>query len=131
MSDRRDRDYLGDIRSAIERYTSHLTREQFERDEKTQDAVIRNLEVIGEAANCKSAPPSDESGGDQSGSPLRENEKDLRGFGKPRRSRLGIMRACVFHAKREDNARGVLARPVQYLHPGRASDIAAEQSAAR
>ncbi|MDE3089798.1 MAG: DUF86 domain-containing protein [Chloroflexota bacterium] len=53
MSDRRDRDYIGDIRDAIERiqrYTNGMSREQFEEDEKTQDAVIRNLEVIGEAA---------------------------------------------------------------------------------
>ena len=44
---------LEDIRSAIariERYTSELQREQFLRDEKTVDAVARNLEIIGEAA---------------------------------------------------------------------------------
>jgi uncharacterized protein with HEPN domain len=53
MSDRRDRDYIEDIHDAIERtqrYTNGMSREQFEEDEKTQDAVIRNLEVIGEAA---------------------------------------------------------------------------------
>ena len=53
MSERRDRDYIEDIRTAIariERYTAHMLREQFEEDEKTQDAVIRNLEIIGEAA---------------------------------------------------------------------------------
>ncbi|OGI47693.1 MAG: hypothetical protein A2151_02885 [Candidatus Muproteobacteria bacterium RBG_16_65_34] len=52
MSKRRDRDYLGDIHEAmhrISRYTSGLTFEQFLKDAKTQDAVIRNLEVIGEA----------------------------------------------------------------------------------
>ena len=43
---------LEDIRSAmarIERYTSGLQREQFLADEKTVDAVARNLEIIGEA----------------------------------------------------------------------------------
>ncbi len=43
---------LEDIRSAIarvERYTSGLKREQFLADEKTIDAVVRNLEIIGEA----------------------------------------------------------------------------------
>ncbi len=59
MSDRRDRDYVDDIRIAIERiqrFTAGMTRKQFESDEKTQDAVIRNLEVIGEAAKNVSAP---------------------------------------------------------------------------
>ncbi len=32
------------------RYTSSLTLEQFRNDDKTVDAVVRNLEVIGEAA---------------------------------------------------------------------------------
>jgi len=52
MSKRRDQDYLGDIREAIQRiaaYTVDLIYEQFMKDNKTQDAVIRNLEVIGEA----------------------------------------------------------------------------------
>jgi uncharacterized protein with HEPN domain len=52
MSKRRDREYLGDIHEAmhrISRYTSGLTFEQFLKDAKTQDAVVRNLEVIGEA----------------------------------------------------------------------------------
>lgn len=58
MSSRRDRDYLQDICGAIERiqrYVGDMSREQFEQDEKTQDAVIRNLEVIGEAAKHISA----------------------------------------------------------------------------
>ena len=50
---KRDADLLlEDIRSAmarIERYTSGMAREQFLADEKTIDAVVRNLEVIGEA----------------------------------------------------------------------------------
>jgi uncharacterized protein with HEPN domain len=33
----------------IERYTQGLTFEQFQADQKTVDAVIRNLEVVGEA----------------------------------------------------------------------------------
>jgi uncharacterized protein with HEPN domain len=43
---------LEDIRNAlarIERYTSAIDREQFLSDEKTIDAVARNLELIGEA----------------------------------------------------------------------------------
>lgn len=35
----------------IQKYTDSLTFEQFQKDEKTQDAVIRNLEIIGEAAS--------------------------------------------------------------------------------
>ena len=34
----------------IERYISGMTYEDFEKDERTVDAVLRNLEVIGEAA---------------------------------------------------------------------------------
>lgn len=33
----------------IERYTAGLDRSAFEADEKTRDAVLRNLEIIGEA----------------------------------------------------------------------------------
>jgi len=50
---RRDSDYLGDLLEAIERiltYTSDLSYDEFLDDTKTQDAVIRNLQVIGEAA---------------------------------------------------------------------------------
>jgi len=45
--------YLEDILLAIakvQRYTHGLSREAFGADEKTVDAVVRNLEVIGEAA---------------------------------------------------------------------------------
>lgn len=35
----------------IERYIEGMTQETFAADEKTADAVVRNLEVIGEAAN--------------------------------------------------------------------------------
>ena len=46
-------DYLGHIAEAIERierYTASIDHAAFERDELIQDAVIRNLEVIGEAS---------------------------------------------------------------------------------
>jgi|ERR1035437_10142457 uncharacterized protein with HEPN domain len=44
---------LEDIRESlakIERYTSGLDQAGFEADDKSVDAVVRNLEVIGEAA---------------------------------------------------------------------------------
>lgn len=44
--------YCDDIRQAcarITRYINGMTQAQFQADEKTQDAVIRNLEIIGEA----------------------------------------------------------------------------------
>jgi uncharacterized protein with HEPN domain len=44
--------YLKDIREAISKiraYTAGMEREQFERDAKTLDAVLHNLEVLGEA----------------------------------------------------------------------------------
>jgi uncharacterized protein with HEPN domain len=50
--------YLDDMRESCEkilRYTRGLTFEQFLHDEKTFDAVVRNLEIIGEAA--KHIPP--------------------------------------------------------------------------
>ncbi len=49
---RRDIDYLQDVLEAIQRtleYTGSITWQEFLVDHKTQDAVIRNLEVIGEA----------------------------------------------------------------------------------
>ena len=45
--------YVDDICDAVERiasYTTNLSREQFMDDQRTIDAVIRNLEVLGEAA---------------------------------------------------------------------------------
>jgi len=51
---KRDADLLiEDMRLAIgriERYTAGLNREAFLQDEKTIDAVVRNLEVLGEVA---------------------------------------------------------------------------------
>jgi uncharacterized protein with HEPN domain len=34
----------------IERYTKGMTEDEFQSDDKTTDAVVRNLEIIGEAA---------------------------------------------------------------------------------
>lgn len=44
-----------DAISKIERYVSGLNFEQFRDDQKTVDAVVRNLEVIGEAVRHLSA----------------------------------------------------------------------------
>jgi len=49
--------YLEDIREAIDKvrnYTVGLTRESFEQEAMMIDAVIRNLEIIGEAAKMVS-----------------------------------------------------------------------------
>jgi uncharacterized protein with HEPN domain len=53
MSKRTDQDYLDDIREAtarIQQYTEGCNFDSFLGDLRTQDAVVRNLEVIGEAA---------------------------------------------------------------------------------
>ncbi len=53
MSKRDSTLFLYDILECIEkieRYVSDMTYEDFEKDERTIDAVLRNLEVIGEAA---------------------------------------------------------------------------------
>jgi uncharacterized protein with HEPN domain len=53
MSEKSPRVYLEDILTSISRveeYTKNLSFENFNKDQKTIDAVIRNLEVIGEAA---------------------------------------------------------------------------------
>ena len=45
--------FLEDIQescSRVVRYTQGMTFEQFKADDKTYDAVMRNLEIIGEAA---------------------------------------------------------------------------------
>jgi uncharacterized protein with HEPN domain len=52
MSERTDREFLSDIREAIYRiahYVAGSSYEFFSTDTKTQDAVVRNLEIIGEA----------------------------------------------------------------------------------
>lgn len=58
MSGRADRDFLSDIHEAGRRiaiYTATMTYEAFLADTSTQDAVIRNLEIIGEATKNLSA----------------------------------------------------------------------------
>ncbi len=50
---RKDGDFIGDILEAMERislYIKDLTCQKFLEDRKTQDAVVRNFEIIGEAA---------------------------------------------------------------------------------
>lgn len=50
----RTADYLGHITEAINNirsYTAGMDAASFKADRKTQDAVIRNLEIIGEACN--------------------------------------------------------------------------------
>ena len=52
MSSRSDKDLLRDIQAAAQRiaaYTAGMTYDAFLGDTKTQDAVVRNLEIIGEA----------------------------------------------------------------------------------
>lgn len=53
MSEKSPKIYLEDVLtsiSRIEEYTKELSFESFKNDQKTIDAVVRNLEVIGEAA---------------------------------------------------------------------------------
>ena len=52
MSKRRDREYLNDILIACENiieYSRGYDFDDFKMDRKTQDAVLRNIEIIGEA----------------------------------------------------------------------------------
>lgn len=52
MSKRLQKDILSDIKTAIERiclYIKDMTNDEFYKDIKTQDAVTRNIEIIGEA----------------------------------------------------------------------------------
>lgn len=52
MSKRTDREFLSDILEAVRRiqaYTAGMTFVEFLGDTKTHDAVVRNLEIIGEA----------------------------------------------------------------------------------
>ncbi len=58
MSKRGDFECVSDIKEAIERiesYTRDTKYQKFLKDTKTQDAVVRNLEIIGEAAKNISA----------------------------------------------------------------------------
>ncbi len=57
MSERKDIDLVQDIRECISRiasYTQDIGYDEFESDLKTQDAVVRNLEVMGEAVKSLS-----------------------------------------------------------------------------
>ena len=52
MSKRTDQEFLSDIREALQRITTYvagMAYESFVADTRTQDAVIRNLEILGEA----------------------------------------------------------------------------------
>ena len=45
--------YIDDIRKSIvqiEKYMKRVSKEEFKKDEKLQDAVIRRLEIMGEAS---------------------------------------------------------------------------------
>ena len=58
MSERTDKDSLSDIQEAARRkaaYIAAMPYEAFLGDTKTQDAVVRNLEIIGEATKNLSA----------------------------------------------------------------------------
>lgn len=58
MPKRGDLECVQDIKEAItriEHYTKGLTYRKFLRDIKTQDAVVRNLEIMGEAVKTISA----------------------------------------------------------------------------
>ena len=58
MSERADGDFLRDIQEAvrqIQAYTDAMAYGRFLEDIKTQDAVVRNLEIIGEATKKLSA----------------------------------------------------------------------------
>ena len=57
MSKRKDIDLIRDINESIERivsYTHGIEYEDFKKDHKTQDAVIRNIEIMGEAVKALS-----------------------------------------------------------------------------
>ena len=57
MSKRDDAAILQDIKEAIDRimsYTSKMEYDDFLQDYKTQDAVVRNIEILGEAAKLLS-----------------------------------------------------------------------------
>lgn len=57
MSKREDTAIIQDMKEAINRiisYTSRMDYDGFRQDYKTQDAVIRNIEILGEAAKLLS-----------------------------------------------------------------------------
>jgi uncharacterized protein with HEPN domain len=58
MSERGDMESLSDIKEAVRRiglYIEEMEYEEFLQDTKTQDAVVRNLEILGEATKNISA----------------------------------------------------------------------------
>lgn len=58
MFKREDADLVADILQAtlrIKEYIRGMTFEKFEKDRKTQDAVVRNIEIVGEAVKRLSA----------------------------------------------------------------------------
>lgn len=62
MSDRSDTHWIEDILESIRRtvsYVNGMSQDEFMADTKTQDAVLRNLEVIGEAAKKVSQTTQD------------------------------------------------------------------------
>lgn len=57
MSKREDTAVIQDIKETIDRimsYTAQMEYDDFLQDHKTQDAVIRNIEILGEAAKLLS-----------------------------------------------------------------------------
>ncbi len=57
MSRRNDVELIQDIFESINRiipYTENINYEQFKKDLKTQDAVVRNIEIMGEAVKSLS-----------------------------------------------------------------------------
>ena len=57
MSKREDTAVIQDMKEAIDRiisYTSKMEYDDFMRDYKTQDAVVRNIEILGEVAKLLS-----------------------------------------------------------------------------
>ena len=54
MSQRNPKLYIDDIKDSVKKieiYTQEISKKVFESDEKTIDAVVRNLEIIGEAVS--------------------------------------------------------------------------------
>ncbi|MBK9051870.1 MAG: DUF86 domain-containing protein [Chloroflexi bacterium] len=59
MSERTEQDFLSDMQEALHRiagYTVGMTYKTFLSDKRTQDAVIRNLEILGEATKHIAEP---------------------------------------------------------------------------
>ena len=57
MSERKDVDLIQDIAESMSRiisYTRNMEYDEFKKDKKTQDAVIRNIGIMGEATKALS-----------------------------------------------------------------------------